>query len=172
MNHDSAGEYASAGSLFDVIAAVTKIATAVVLISLVLLVAAEVISRSLFNYSLGFVEEVSGYCVVMLTFFGAAIALRAGSLFQVRFIIDVLPEGLQAWMARIFALLALVICAVMMMKTNDLMMSSFTRGKFAPTVLNTPLWIPQLLMPSGFAVIGVFLIEQFLLTFNRFKSNS
>ena len=49
------------------------------------------------------------------------------------------------------------------------MLSSMARGKFAPTVLRTPLWIPQLLIPAGFTVIGFFLIEQFLLTLRNEK---
>ncbi|PRD42465.1 TRAP transporter small permease [Phyllobacterium phragmitis] len=172
MNNDCSQGRASAGPFFDVIAAVAKLATAAVLIVLVLLVAGESLSRSLFNYSLGFVEEVTGYCVVMLTFFGAAIAMRSGSLFQVHFLYDSLPERGRVWVTRFFVLAALFICAVLIWKTSDLMMSSFGRGKFAPTVLRTPLWIPQLLMPVGFGLIGIFLAEQFLLTFGGFKRES
>ncbi|WP_430511255.1 TRAP transporter small permease [Pannonibacter phragmitetus] len=172
MNGDFPKGQASAGLFFDIIAAVAKFATAAVLIALVLLVAGEAVSRSLFNYSLGFAEEITGYCVVMLTFFGAAIAMRSGNLFQVHFLYDTLPEAGRVWGTRIFVLVALIICGVLLWKTNDLMLSSFSRGKFAPTVLRTPLWIPQLLLPAGFGVIGIFLIEQFLLTIGRFKGNS
>ena len=66
---------------------------------------------------------------------------------------------------------ALVVCAVLAWKTYDLMLSSLDRGKFAPTVLRTPLWIPQLLMPAGFVVIGVFLIERLLLTVHKFEAD-
>ncbi|TZG32483.1 TRAP transporter small permease [Agrobacterium sp. B1(2019)] len=172
MHDDHYNGQTSAGSFFDMMAAVAKFATAAVLIILVLLVAGEALSRSLFNYSMGFVEEVTGYCVVMLTFFGAAIAMRSGSLFQVHFLYDTLPEAGRVWITRIFVIVALLICAVLIWKTNDLMLSSLSRGKFAPTVLRTPLWIPQLLLPLGFGVIGIFLIEQFLLTIGRFKSKS
>lgn len=169
MSADLSHGQVSAGRFFDVVATVAKLATGAILILLVLLVAGEALSRSLFNYSLGFAEEVTGYCVVMLTFFGAAIALRSGSLFQVHFLYDMLPKKGQVWITRIFVLLALIICAVLIWATNDLMLSSFSRGKFAPTVLQTPLWIPQLLLPVGFGLIGIFLIEQFLLTIRRFK---
>lgn len=172
MSDDPYLEQASAGPFFDTIGAVAKLANAAVLIILVSLVAGEALSRSLFNYSLGFVEEVTGYCVVMLTFFGAAIAMRSGSLFQVHFLYDALPRAGRVWLTRIFVLVALLICGVLIWKTNDLMLSSFSRGKFAPTVLRTPLWIPQLLLPIGFGMIGIFLIEQFLLTTGRSKSKS
>ena len=52
-------------------------------------------------------------------------------------------------------------------KTKDLMLSSFSRGKFAPTVLRTPLWIPQIILPLGFSVLAFFLVEQLMLTFRK-----
>lgn len=156
---------ASAGSAFDLLARGTQAATGLVLVFLVILVAGEAFLRGLFNYSLGFVEELTGYCVVMLTFFGAALALRRGALFQVHFLYDKVPAGSKIWLTRAFVVVALGVSVVLVWKTSDVMLSSLDRGKFAPTVLQTPLWIPQLLLPTGFLVIGAFLVEQFLLTF-------
>ena len=155
---------ASAGPVFDLLARATRVATGTVLVALVVLVCTEAALRGLANISLGFAEEVTGYCVVMLTFFGAALALRSEALFQVNFLIFMFPSGVRAWLKRLFAIAALVVCVVLAWKTNDLMLSSLARGKFAPTVLRTPLWIPQLLMPAGFSVIGIFLIEQLVLS--------
>lgn len=63
----------------------------------------------------------------------------------------------------VFSILAILICAILAWKTYELVGSSLSRGKFAPTVLRTPLWIPQLLLPLGFLTISVFLLEHFLL---------
>ena len=155
----------SAGPLFDRVAGLIRVATGAVLIALVVLICTEAGLRGFANISLGFAEELTGYCVVMLTFFGAAMALRSGALFQVHFLFDALPPGLQRLLKQVFVIAALVACLLLAWKAGDLMLSSMTRGKFAPTVLRTPLWIPQLLIPAGFTVIGFFLIEQLLLTF-------
>jgi len=154
----------SAGPVFDLLARLTQVATAAVLVALVVLVVGEAALRGTINYSLGFAEEVTGYFVVMLTFFGAALALRSGSLFQVKILFSGFPQGARKWLWRIFAALALVVCAVLVWKTYGVLISSFERGKFAPTVLRTPLWIPQMLMPLGFAVIGAFLVEKLILS--------
>lgn len=161
---------ASAGPIFDIIARATQIATGSTLVFLVILVCSEAFLRGGFNYSLGFAEELTGYCVVMLTFFGAALALRNGSLFQVYFLFDTMPENIKVFIKRLFIIIALSICIVLAWKAKDLVLSSFERGKFAPTVLRTQLWIPQLFLPTGFIVIGIFLVEQFLLTHNKFKA--
>jgi TRAP-type C4-dicarboxylate transport system permease small subunit len=162
---------ASAGPFFDLMARVTKVATGGVLVALVVLVCGEAFLRGAFNFSLGFAEEVTGYFVVMLTLFGAALALRSGSIFQVKFLFEALPAGLRTGLERLFAVAALVICAVLAWKTYDLMLSSLDRGKFAATVLRTPLWIPQLLMPVGFVAIGIVLVERLLLSVRKFKAD-
>lgn len=154
---------ASAGPFFDLLARGVGLVSGAGLVALVLLVCTESFLRGLANISLGFAEELTGYLVVMLTFFGAALALRSGSLFQVHFLFERLSGPVRAFVARLFMLFALVVCALLAWKCYDLMASSLARGKFAPTVLRTPLWIPQMLMPLGFGLICLFLIEQLLL---------
>jgi len=167
MQPDSKTGSASAGPLFDAVARVTGVATSMVLVALVSLVCLEALLRGGFNYSLGFAEELTGYAVVFLTFFGAALALRGHALFQVHFLLDTWPEGTRRWLIRAFVLIALVICVILAWKTKDLSLSSFARGKFAPTVLRTPLWIPQIILPLGFTLLAFFLVEQLLLTFRK-----
>jgi len=158
---------ASAGPLFDAAARATRVLTGAVLVALVTLVCGEAFLRSVFNYSLGFAEELAGYCVVLLTFFGAALALRSGALFQVHFVFDSIPAGARRLAIRFFAVAAFGICAVLVWKTGDLALSSLGRGKFAPTVLRTPLWIPQRLRPLGLGLIGFFLVEKFGISFRK-----
>lgn len=168
MQLDSKTGPASAGPLFDMAARVTGAATGLVLVALVSLVCLEALLRGGFNYSLGFAEELTGYGVVFMTFFGAALALRSHAMFQVHFLLDRWPEGTRRWLIRAFVLIALVICLILVWKTKDLTLSSFSRGKFAPTVLRTPLWIPQIILPLGFSALAFFLVEQLLLTFRKF----
>jgi len=157
----------SAGPLFDAMARLTSLAAGFVLVALVSLVCLEALLRGGFNYSLGFAEELTGYGVVFMTFFGAALALRGRAMFQVHFLLDGVPQGISCWLIRAFVLIALAICVILVWKTKDLTLSSFSRGKFAPTVLRTPLWIPQVMLPLGFSVLAFFLVEQLLLTFRK-----
>ena len=163
---------ASAGPVFDIAAATVRVLAGAILTGLVGLVCLEALLRGGFNYSLGFAEELTGYCVVALTFFGAALALRGGPMFQEHFLMNAWPADLRRGLVRIFVVIALCVCAVLAWKTAGLVESTFSRGRFAPTVLRTPLWIPQLLLPTGFAIIGLFLAEQFLLTFRKTGDDS
>ncbi|MCZ4258632.1 TRAP transporter small permease [Sulfitobacter sp. G21635-S1] len=167
MQLDSKTGPVSAGPLFDGVARLTGLLTATVLVALVSLVCLEALLRGGFNYSLGFAEELTGYGVVFITFFGAALALRGHAMFQVHFLLQRWPGGTRRWLVRAFVLIALVICVILAWKTKDLTLSSFSRGKFAPTVLRTPLWIPQIMLPLGFSLLAFFLVEQMLLTFRK-----
>lgn len=158
---------ASAGPIFDIVAVAVRLATSAVLIALVLLICIDVMLRSLTNVSLGFTEEISGYFVVMLTFFGASLGLRSGALFRVVVVSNLMRPHAQVVLTRLFICVALLCCGVLARVSFNLVLSSFSRGKFSPTVLQTPVWIPQLLLPLGFLVIAFFLIEQFILAGHR-----
>lgn len=172
MNANAPLGSASAGPIFDMLAKFLRVLCSGVLVLLVLLICAEAFLRGTINYSLGFAEELTGYGVVFLTLFGAAVALREGVLFQVHFLLEKWPEGMRRWLMRGFTVLAFIVCVILAWKTKDIMLSSFARGKFAPTVLKTPLWIPQVILPFGFGFMAVFLIEQFILTFRNSKENT
>lgn len=157
----------SAVPLFNYLEKCVNIIASLMLVILTILVSLEVFLRSTFGYSLGFVEEVSGYLVASICLLGAAMAVRSNSLFQVEVISNKLPFLLRKNIEVIFAIVSIFICIVLAWKTFDLVSSSFYRGKFSPTVLRTPLWIPQAMLPIGFLVIGLFISERlFVLIFN------
>jgi TRAP-type C4-dicarboxylate transport system permease small subunit len=159
-----AGQPVSAGRLFDGVAALVRFTTGLALVSLVLLVCAEIVARSFFSYSLKVMEELAGYLVVGLTLFGASLSLRSNSLFQVGFVLHALPAALQRVLNLLFQLISLGVCAVLIWQTGKLVLSSYARGNVAPTTLMTPLWIPQLLVPLGLLMIAIFIIEQLIVT--------
>lgn len=158
------GPPASAGLVFDVLAAIVRGLTGLALVALVLLVCAEIVTRFFFNHSLMVVEELAGYLVVGLTLLGASLSLRSNSLFQVGFVLQSLPAAVQRLLNLVFMLLSLGVCGVLIWQTFRLVMSSYARGNVAPTTLMTPLWIPQLLVPLGLSMIAIFIVEKLIVT--------
>lgn len=100
---------ASAGPVFDIAARITAALTGAALVALVCLVAGEAFLRGAFDHSLGYAEELTGYLVVFLTFFGAALALRAGSLFRVEFLLDAMSPVARRRLTRILGVAALIL---------------------------------------------------------------
>ncbi len=154
------------GPLFNGLARGVSVVAGVTLVVLVALVVAEIIARSVFDTSLAVVEEIVGYFMVLLMVLGAALALRENDLFRVSFVADLLPPTVERVIRVLFILIALVVCCVLVWRTGDLVASSFSRGKISQTVLETPLWIPQLALPIGFGVLALFLVEHLLSAFS------
>ena len=132
------------------------------LIVMTAIVVVDVVLRTLLNQTLGFVDEITGYLVVIVTFFGASITFREGAMFRVSFLYDKFPVPLKKALGMVYLAITVAFCATMMWFTYLLVWSSFTRGKIATTELQTPLYIPQILMPVGFLVLLVFAVDKLL----------
>jgi TRAP-type C4-dicarboxylate transport system permease small subunit len=127
-------------------------------VCMIVIVTAEVVSRSLFNFSFQVTHEIAGYFLVGVTFLGISISLRDHALFRVEFIYMRIPARSRAALQLMFNLLSLVFVVILDYQLIRLVISSYTRGVIEPTILATPLYIPQLVMP-----IGVFMIVMVLL---------
>jgi TRAP-type C4-dicarboxylate transport system permease small subunit len=120
-----------------------------VLVGMVLLIGAEVLLRGVFGFSLQLTDEVGAYLLVALTFMSLAVSFRDGAFFRVEFIYERLPERARRIAALAFDLLALGFSGALAWQLGRLVRSSLEREVVAATLLGTPLWIPQLLMPIG-----------------------
>ncbi|MCE7029614.1 TRAP transporter small permease [Jiella avicenniae] len=154
----------SAGRVFDLVATLVRVLAGGGLVALACLVLAEVVSRA-FGRSLNVVEELAGYVVVAVTFLGAALAFRDQVMFRVGFVFDALPGVARRALTFVYLALSLGVSGVLIWQTIRLVQSSYSRGKFAPTELMTPLYIPQLLLPVGLSVIALFLLERAIIEF-------
>lgn len=123
--------------------------------ALTLLVVGEVVARSLFDHSFEFMEEVSGYLLVAITFLAAADSFASGSFMRVDVIYGRLSPGTQRRLDRALAVLASLLCAVIAWYLVKLVWSSFHNGVVSPGRFAVPLWIPQLAMVIGVVLLAV-----------------
>jgi len=127
------------------------IACEAALVIMMLLITAEVAVRSLFNYSLQFTDELSGYLLVVVTFLG--ISLKEGAVFRVDFLYRRLAERVRTALELVFRVLALVFAVLLDYQVIRLVVSSYERDVTAPTLLATPLYVPQIIMPVGVSLM-------------------
>ena len=78
------------------------------------LITADVIARNVFKRSLLISDEVSGYLLVVMTFFGIAYSLRSGSLLRIEFILFALPKRLRGIADVLYDVICLVVCLVLL----------------------------------------------------------
>ncbi|MEN9773194.1 MAG: hypothetical protein RL322_264 [Pseudomonadota bacterium] len=129
---------------------------------LAVVVSLDAILRWLADWSFQFVDEIGGYAVLLLSFFGMAIALRRDALFRVDVLIDRLRTRTRAGLLLIYDLVALGFAAILCWQLGSLALRSFDRAITAPTILRTPLWIPQALMACGVFLLVLVLVVQII----------
>jgi TRAP-type C4-dicarboxylate transport system permease small subunit len=132
----------------------------VAMFGMVALIAAEVFCRNVANVSLLIADEVSGYLLVTMTFFGAGYSVRSGALLRIEFVLLALPRRVRAVVDVVYDLLALAVTATLLYELTRITWSTWERHMAAATLIETPLWIPQLAMPVGCVIfIVAFLLD-------------
>lgn len=141
------------------------------IVCMMALITCDVIARNVFRTSLLISDEVSGYLLVVMTFFGIAYSLRTGSLLRIEFILLALPKRLRAIVDVVFDVAALIVCLLLLRAMVRFTWITWEREAIAPTLIETPLWIPQLAMPLGMVILvigfGLELRDSLLRLFGR-----
>lgn len=130
----------------------------IIVVAMALLICAEVFCRSFLNFSLMFAEEVAGYLLVAIVFLGMPVALSRGALFRVELVLNRLPGEVARWVQLAFNLLSLSVSLILLWQMARLVMDSWVRKIEAPTVLATPLYVPQIFMVLGLLTLVLVLV--------------
>lgn len=125
------------------------------LLLMTLLVFVSVIARYVFNLPLVFSDEIAGYLLLGIVMFGLLPTATAGGHIRVQLLTGMLKgKGL-----RVFQLVDRVLTSlyvVLLFAVTALFAwDAYQRGARAPTVLETPLFWPAVVMPLGILLLVV-----------------
>ena len=130
--------------------------TAISLVLMALLcipISYEAIARA-FNAPTIWVFETSLYAFIFLGFLGNALAVQTGAHFRVRLLPEMFPE--YRWVFDAIAQVAILLLAVLIMTSGTYFIwYSMSNRILSASLLEIPLWIPQLAIPLG--GLGLFL---------------
>ncbi|MGE0222155.1 MAG: TRAP transporter small permease subunit [Acetobacteraceae bacterium] len=133
---------------------------------ILVLVAVEIILRSVFGLSTQISDEMSGYLNVAIIYFGLALALKDGTYVRVEPLFNRLKgrAGLVVrWFIVAVSLVYMVVATWMMARYAAY---SFRAGLASTSYSETPLWIPQAVVVVGSALLVLQLVA-FLLRGGR-----
>jgi TRAP-type C4-dicarboxylate transport system permease small subunit len=130
----------------------------------------EIVTRNLFNFSYEMSEELGGYIIIGITFLSLPVCQVYRSYHHVQFIQTRLPPRIRAISHLLFDLLSLAFCGVLIWQLTRYVLQSWHSGDVAPTLLATPLWIPQTLMPIGTVAVTISLLRSAALNFRRCRA--
>ena len=134
-----------ADALADAAGAVAAAAT----LALTLMVAAGVVARRLLAAPFLFVEELSGYAVLLIVFLGLAHTMKAGAHVRVEVLAERVRGRAAAVLNTVTLLLATAWAAILCAGTVYQTREYYTQDVLSFAYLQTPLWIPASVMVIG-----------------------
>lgn len=123
------------------------------LLAMIVMIGAEAIARNIFGTSLQITDEVGGYLLVALTFLSMSVAEAHGGFHRVEFVQMRLSPRLRLITQIMFELMSLAASALVTWQLIRLALNSWHTEDVAPTPLATPLWMPQISMGIGMALL-------------------
>ena len=121
---------------------------------------AELAARAIFDRSLGFALEYSGYLVAHVLLLGSGRALGTGGHIRIALLLDRLPARLRATVD--FAATAAAFAAASMLAfalvRYTMETAALDARSYFPTA--TPLWLPQALLAAGPVILALALLAR------------
>lgn len=125
------------------------------LVASLIMVVVGVVGRYILKVGVVFVDEYVGYALVVMAFMALAHTLTAEKHIRVTSAISLLPSRLRDWMLVATSVVAFVTTVFVCVQTWDRAMTSYRVGAVSVSPLETPLFLPQVFIPIGFAFLAV-----------------
>jgi len=134
-----------------------EIVVIVALTVMTILTFSNVVTRYVFNFSMNFAEEISTYSFVLLSLFGASIALKRGAHLGFTLLAEHVPQIVARIFEVISAISGVLFSGVIFWYGIQMAMTQFERGQLSLGV-QIPEWIYGSFIPFG----AFFLLLRFI----------
>jgi TRAP-type C4-dicarboxylate transport system permease small subunit len=132
---------------------------ALALVGMMALIGAEAFTRNLLGFSLQISDEIGGYLLVAVAFLSLSVAQAHGAYHQVELVRTRMSPRGRLVAGLLFDALSLLASAILLWQLIRHELSTWRSEDVAPTLLLTPLWIPELVMPVGAAILCLTLVR-------------
>lgn len=153
------------GRAFDRLGAFLVNGSAFMLLAMVALLGVEIVARALFRTSTQIADEYSGYLFTWMTLCCLLYAQRSDRLIRVDSLRSRLAPRVRAAVDSVASLLAATLMAVLLYATWEMFRASVAFNTLSIQPSQTPLYIPQVIMPVGFALLIAALLHTSITTF-------
>ena len=131
---------------------IAAVATGIVLVLMLFMIAGNTLLRYGFNASWNFAEEYTAYGLIFMTFIPLGWTLKERGHIAIEIVVDKLSSKVSRWVVCIAGATSLIVAVTMLYYALRLKLASVEKGVHANTYMLTPIWIPQ-----SFIVVGLFL---------------
>lgn len=145
----------------DLVAAALIAAAMTVLAGIFALMNLEIFARTILGRSTLIADEYAGYGFAFIIMAGLIFAHRSGALLNVDAAVRRFEPRWRAGALTLASLVSLALCAFSAYAGYKLWGLSYLFGSTSAFASDTPLWIPQLVVPVGFALLSLSFTEEF-----------
>jgi C4-dicarboxylate transporter DctQ subunit len=126
---------------------------AVIIMAVVITI--DVFLRYFFGKPLLFADDISVYCMILVTFVGAALTLKMKRHIMVDLFYKMLPRRAQLWMDVATTFVGAFVIWVIVWYSIVWIQYVYKSGYTSAGILQQPMWIPMSLIPAGFFLFGL-----------------
>jgi len=134
----------------------------VMVIMALVIVCAEVVTRSVFGKTTYIPDEYSGYLMAMLTFFGLAYTLRERGHIRMMFLLHVLKGRARLFCNMVCLFVGFLFCLGLFVFTAEFFWDSVVNQTQSMQITETYLAIPQVFLPIGSLMMALQFLGEFL----------
>lgn len=131
----------------------------------------EVVCRYFFRSPTIWAQEMSIYLFMWTMLAGGAYTLQQGKHVRIDLIIEHLSKRTQQILEMITSVAGMLFCAVITWQAYEMIKSSIGYNKVSATLLRIPMWIPQMALLLGFALLtfqfAIIIIDRYMSVFAK-----
>ncbi|MDB6454221.1 TRAP transporter small permease subunit [Falsirhodobacter sp. 20TX0035] len=139
-----------------------NVLSALCLLGIFLLVAAEILARNLLGYSISFSWDVAAYLMGGCFMFAAASALKEGAHVRVTGLVDAVRPRTARMLDLVATLVGLATAAALAWALCEMAWLSFERGSTSAAAVRIPLVWPQAALAAGAILLCLQILAQLL----------
>jgi TRAP-type C4-dicarboxylate transport system permease small subunit len=124
-------------------------------IIMVVVITIDVFLRYFFGKPLLFADDISVYCMIFITFVGAALTLKMKRHIRVDILYKMLPRRAQVRMDVATTFVGCFIIWLLTWYTTVWVVYTYQSGYTSSGILQTPMWIPMSVVPIGLFFFGL-----------------
>ena len=157
--------------LLDRLYGICVAAAAIMIAGICLLVTAQVLANIItkfggrqINLTIPSYADFAGYMLAAASFMALAYTLRTGRHIRVTLITGLLPDRVQFALELLTVFMGVVISGVATFYMAHLCIESFTYNDMSPGIIAVPIYLPQIPVAFGLAVLTIAFIDTFVET--------
>ena len=136
--------------------------SALCMLAIVGLIVVEIICRTFFNVSTFIADEYSGYLLVATVLAGLGFTLETDSHIRITILLSKLGPELKRYVELLATLIAMSITLFALYHAVLMVYDTYSYGMLADSISETPLYIPQIMVPIGLLGLALQFLAQFV----------